>query len=194
MKYEDERQETPFATRDTMLDIRRHITELCFRGFGLKKRKPAKEPKNFAEWSEVSRARWKQTQDEIRAKQEAWDIQYIKDESTWLRNTCRDILNLISKANIMNPQTEHECDVQRDMQNEAIGLCDNLQRELTYIADTIPCNKNFLVQQYREIDKEIALLRGWRKSCNPAREQTMKRDAARRLKAEKAIMEAGAPK
>lgn len=49
MKYEDEREETPFATRDNMLDIRKHITELCFRGFGLKRRKLPKTPRNFAE-------------------------------------------------------------------------------------------------------------------------------------------------
>lgn len=188
MKYEDEREETPFATRDNMLDIRKHITELCFRGFGLKRRKLPKTPRNFADWSEESRARWIKTQEENKARQEACDMRFVEDESRWLADTCREILNLIDRANAINPQTEHECDVQRDMQNEAIGLCNNLKRELNYIAGTIPCNINFLAQQTKDVKKEIDLLRGWRKSCNPAREEAMKKDASRRLKAEKAAL------
>ena len=82
MKYEDQREETPFATRDNMLDIRKHITELCFRGFGLKKRKFPNTPKNFAVWSEESRAKWKKTQEDKLARQEEWDRKFVKEETS----------------------------------------------------------------------------------------------------------------
>ena len=55
MKLEDERKETPFAARDTILDIWMHLTELCFRGFGKKPRKMPNEPKNFSTWKEELR-------------------------------------------------------------------------------------------------------------------------------------------
>ena len=66
------------------------------------------------------------------------------------------------------------------MQNEAIGYCNNLKRELNHIADTIPCNKNFLVILTRDIDKEIAILRGWRKSCNVKRKEVLAKEIKQR--------------
>lgn len=189
MKYEDQRKETPFAARDNMLDIREHITELAFRGFGKKPRKAPKEPCNFEQWSEESRNKWRHTQDVRLQFMEECDRRFISEEFTWFNNTLRHMVDLIDQANTMSPQTEHECDIQRDMQNEVIGLCNNLIRELNHIAATIPCNKNFLVLAVNEIDREMALLRGWRKGCFPLREQCIKKDAARRLKAEQAILE-----
>ena len=186
MKYEDQRKETPFATRDNMLDIRNHVTELTFRGFGLKKRKTPKEPRNFGIWSEESRARWKAQQEELLARQETYDRMFVEDEAKILRDLCRQIVFLIDRSNTLNPQTVHECDIQRDQQNEAIGLCNNLQRELNHIAETIPCNRNFIALLEEDIDREIELLRGWRKACTPLRQQCLVRDIRRREKAQKA--------
>ena len=185
MKYEDQRKETPFATRDNMLDIRDHVTELTFRGFGKKKRKMPREPRNFGQWSEKSRERWISQQEELLARQEEYDRMFIEDESKVVRDLCRQIVFLIDRANTLNPQTVHECDIQRDLQNEAIGLCNNLQREMNHIAETIPCNRNFLAILSEDIDREIDLIRGWRKSCVPLREKAMILEMQRREKAEK---------
>lgn len=189
MKYEDDRKETPFAARDNMLDIRQHITELAYRAFGKKPRKLPKEPSNFMEWSEESRNKWKLTQESKLRYAEECDLHFVEEEFSWFNATLRRMVDLIDQANTLHPITEHECDVQRDMQDEVIGLCDNLVRELNYIAATIPCNKNFAVLVIKEIDTEQAILRGWRKSCFPLREQCMKKDELRRLKAEKAALD-----
>lgn len=58
MVLENERKETPFETRDNMLQVWKQLTELAFRGYGLQKRKPSKTPKNFDEWSEDSKKRY----------------------------------------------------------------------------------------------------------------------------------------
>ena len=58
MILETQRKETPFEVRDNMLDLWNQLTELSFRGYGLQKRKPPKEPKNFSTWSEESRKRY----------------------------------------------------------------------------------------------------------------------------------------
>ena len=184
MKYEDHRAETPFAARDNMLDIREHITELAFRGFGKKPRKLPNLPSNWDQWSEESRNKWTLTQETKLRFAEECDKRFIADEFAWFNATLRHMVDLIDQANTLSPQTEHECDIQRDMQNEVIGLCNNLIRELNHIAATIPCNKNFAVLVINEIDKEMAILRGWRKGCYPLRAHCMKNDALRRLKAE----------
>lgn len=182
MKYEDSRKETPFATRDHMLDVRKHVTELTFRGFGIKSRKLPKEPSNFSEWSAESRAKWKKQKEEERDRQAQFDRMFIEDESRVLRDLCRRIVFLIDQANVICPQTIHECDVQRDMQNEAIGLCSNLIRELNHIQDTIPSNANFLALLTEDIEKELDLLRGWRTSCWSARKRVAMMELQRKEK------------
>ena len=163
---EDKRTETPFAARDNMLDIWRKTTELGFRGFGRKNRKNPKEPRNFSKWSEESKRKWHVNVEKQLAWAEKCDEAFIINEFRVVDNLCREIVYVIDKANTINPQYLCECDQQRLLQDEAIGRCSNLIRELNHIADTIPCNKNFLVLLVEDIEKEIAILRGWRKSCN----------------------------
>jgi len=66
------------------------------------------------------------------------------------------------------------------MHDEAIGLCYNLKRELNHVAETIPCNKNYLTQQIDTINKEISLLQGWRKSQNKTRTTVLQNEIQRR--------------
>ena len=180
---EDKRSETPFAVRDNALDMRAQITELSFRRFGKKARKIPKEPRNFSEWSEGSQMQWKYNQAEKRMQQEQFDNWFIDNERTVLDEILRKIVFNIDRANMINPQFLRECDDQRSLQNEAIGLCGNLKRELGYIGMTIPANKNFLAATTDIIDKEIALLRGWRKECNKARANVLQMEIQRRATA-----------
>lgn len=69
------------------------------------------------------------------------------------------------------------------MHDEAIGLCKNLMRELNHIAETIPCNMNYLALQTESINKEIDLLKGWRKSFNLKRNEVLTAEIKRRTKA-----------
>lgn len=176
MLLESQRKETPFAARDNMLDIWKHATELSFRGFGRKKRKMPKEPKNFEKWSEESREKWRINMKEHVCEQEKWDLTFIQNETRVVDSLCRKIVYLIDRANTLNPQYLCECDQQRIMQDEAIGYCKNLERELNHIADTIPCNKNFLAIMTEDIEKELTILRGWRKSCNAIRDRVIQKE------------------
>ena len=184
---EDKRSETPFAVRDNALDMRMQITELSFRRFGKKNRKVPKEPRNFDEWSEESRARWKFQQTETRLQQEQFDNWFVNNERTVLDQILREIVFDIDRANTLNPQTLRECDDQRSLQDEAIGLCGNLKRELNYIGNVIPANKNYLAATMDIIDKEIALLRGWRKECNKTRDKVIQAEIKRRKTAAEKI-------
>ena len=166
MILKKDRKETKFEVMDNMLDIWKQITELSFRGFGKRMRKKPKIPKNFNEWSEESQNRWIANAERKLQQQEQWDMNFVNNETLVVDNICRKIIQLIDQANTMIPQTIMEFDQKRLLQDEAIGLCNNLKQELNHIADTIPCNKNFLAIQTDSIDREISLLRGWRKSFN----------------------------
>lgn len=177
---EKDRTETPFTTRDNMLEIWNRMTELSFRGFGLKKRKPPKTPGNFDTWSEKSRQSYLVKMEDKRKQQEQWDLMFIQNESRIVDDLCRQIVYLIDASNTISPQYLCECDDQRLKQDEAIGLCNNLKRELNHIAETIPCNKNFLAKITEDIAHEIELLKGWRKSCNAKRKSVIEKEISMR--------------
>lgn len=180
MKLEDQREETPFAVRDNALDMRREITELGFRRYGKKARTFPKFPSNWGIWSPESQAKWKQTQQTKLEQAEQFDEWFIQNERTVLDEILRNIIFKIDQANSINPQYLFECDDQRRLQDEVIGLCNNLIRELNYIGDTIPANKNFIARQTDIINKELALVRGWRKSCNETRAKVLEMEIKRR--------------
>lgn len=180
MTLEKDRKETKFDVMDNMLDIWKQITELSFRGFGVRKRKQPKIPKNFNDWSEASRNRWLINTQEKLQQQEKWDTNFILNETKVVDDICRKIIHLIDQANILIPQNVLECDQKRLLQDEAIGLCSNLKHELNHIADTIPCNRNFLTLQIDSINKEINLLRGWRKSFNKNRDEIIAKEIQKR--------------
>lgn len=165
----DNRKETPFAVRDNALTMRQRITELSFRRFGKKPRKIPKEPSNWNQWSDQSKERWREQQEIKRQQAEQFDEWLIQNERNVFDRLLRKIIFDIDQANTLNPKYLFECDKQRELIDEAIGLCSNLIRELNYIADTIPSNKNFIVITVEIIDKEITLLRGWRRSANESR-------------------------
>ena len=181
MKLEDKRAETPFAARDNMLDIWTHVTELCFRGFGKKKRKMSKEPRNFSEWSEESRNKWCIRQEENVKHQEYFDNLFISRETAVLDNLCRQIVYNIDGANELKPQYVFECDMQMKMQDDAIKICCNMKRELNHIIVSIPSNKNFIVKLQEDIDTEIKILRGWRQSYNAIRKKAIENEINQRM-------------
>ena len=180
MLLESQRKETPFDVRDNMLELWNQLTELSFRGYGLQKRKPPKEPKNFSVWSEESKKKYNEKLQEKLKNQQHWDQKFIDNEFKVIDDLCRRIVYLIDRANSMNPQYLCEWDKQRLYHDEAIGLCYNLKRELNHIAETIPCNKNFLTLQIDTVLKEISLLQGWRKKNNPKRGEITQKEIERR--------------
>lgn len=180
MKLEDQREETPFAARDNMLDIWTHCTEFSFRGFGKRRRKMPKDPKNFYKWSDESKARWKRQQEENIKRQEYYDSLFVSRETNVIDSICREIVFLIDAANTIDPQYICECDDQRLTQDKAIRRCNNLKRELNHIMDAIPSNKNFIVKLQKDIDNEINILRGWRQSCIKKRTEVIQKEIRQR--------------
>lgn len=169
----EKRQETPFTVRINALDMRQKITEYSFRRFGKKPRTMPKQPSNWEKWSDKSREDWTRKEEEKLANAEKFDDWFITNERTIIDRMLRRILFDIDKANIMRPVTVAECDKQRELMDDAIGTCSNLIHELQYIAETIPSNKNFVIKTVELIEKELRLLRGWRKSTNANREKVM---------------------
>lgn len=182
MVLKDKRKETPFATRDNMLDIWDKATELSFRGFGKKPRKMPKTPKNASQWSQKSLDKWRENEELKLQRAEQFDLMFISQETKVVDNLCRTIVYKIDAGNSFTPQYLCEWNEQRIYQNEAISACNNLKRELNHIGSVLPCNKNFIAQLCGEIDKELDLLHRWKKSTTPNRKKIIEKLIERKRK------------
>ena len=72
----------------------------------------------------------------------------------------------ITAANSIYPVNLMEVDLRRGLQDKAIANCEQLLQQLIYCADVMPLQSSKIEPYAEMIDKEIALLKGWRKTTN----------------------------
>jgi len=83
---------------------------------------------------------------------------------SYVMDVLKDLMINITKANSIYATNIYECNVRRNYQNEAIADCFCLLEEFQYIISVVPVNAEKYMPYVELIDKEIALLKGWRKS------------------------------
>lgn len=101
---------------------------------------------------------------------------FIDDLRESIMTCMREITQHITIANTIYPNSIYECDVRRQHQDIAIGQCEFLLQELRYVMSVVPLNVNKLMPYVDMIEKEIALLKAWRKSDNTTRNKIIKRE------------------
>ena len=98
----------------------------------------------------------------------------IEEYPEWLINHCRNnllvlchnlIMNIASAYSI-NPVNLYECEQKRMIQNYAIGNCDQILQEMTFIIDTFPIDANKYMRYVEMVLREIELLKSWRRKGN----------------------------
>lgn len=148
--------------------MRRAITDLLLRDFGYSHAKSEKRLKNivkgktYDELTEEEKLRY----DRQMERNEAFFDWFITSERDEIVNCLREIQKETFIANSIYPTCCEELTERRLHQDLAIGQCYRLQQELQYAIETLPVNVNLFLNFSDSIQKEIALLKGWRKSDN----------------------------
>lgn len=106
-----------------------------------------------------------------------WIIDYFRKSIITLLNC---MMNNIVAANSIYPITIEEVNYRRVLQDKAIANCEQLFQELTYLADMLPISLIKVEPFADTIDKEIALLKGWRKSTNAMARKVQNKQSAYR--------------
>lgn len=75
----------------------------------------------------------------------------------------------INRANSLYPTTIHECDMRRDIQNEAIAYCNVVLNQMQTINDIYDIDLNLFVECLDLLEEELRLLKKWRQSDNKLR-------------------------
>lgn len=163
----NKRTQSKWEFYNTAIKLRNDIIVLLLRDFGIKTRQ---RDIDF----------YKHHMNEEDAKEfeellDKYEIQKIPEEyPSWLINKFRDSifdilrsLHLcITRAYTIYPTIEREWEEKRIWQDRAIGCCENLLQEFTVVIDILPVDANKYIRYVEQIEKEILLLKAWRKSSN----------------------------
>ena len=161
----------------TAIKLRKEITQNLLRDFGVKNR-DAVRSKNFPDDElrvkivqeypkmELFFNKYTRMQEEIRTRDVVseypyWLVFRFRDE---MMDLLKQLIDNITDANSIYPINLHELEVRRDYQTAAIGACEKMLQELQYIIEVLPVDANKLLRYVDMIDKEVALLKGWRKA------------------------------
>lgn len=163
-----ERKESKFEVFHHFYKVRRDITDLMLRDFGYSNKKSEQYLlKIFGNRSyEELTDNEKEHYDRRKEKTNAFEDWFIKDQRQVIMDCLRDIQQYIFMANSIYPQYKEELIERRIYQDKALGQCHRLIQELQYIIETLPVDVNKYLSISESIEKEIKLIKGWRKSDN----------------------------
>lgn len=171
----DENKPNNFNTFNHALDLRLTITELLLRDFGLKVKKENILKLKNSSISEEDNAIIESLFDKYRYEpvcESEFPSWFVENNRKVLMNLCNDLISHISHANSIYPVYKSEYFQRRNLQNLAIGDCENILQEFTYAIDILPLDINKFMPIVDMIEKQIALLKGWRKSDASLLEKT----------------------
>ncbi len=161
----------------TAIKLRKELTQRLLRDFGVKTPENAKA-KNFPDdglrveivkqWPkmEIFFNKYTRMQEELRTRDVVseypyWLVFRFRDE---MMDTMKKLIDNIVAANTIYPIDEAELSTRRAYQTSAIANCEQLLQELQYIMEVLPIDVNKLLKYVDMIQKEIGLLKGWRKA------------------------------
>lgn len=164
------------------LDLRKYLTMTLLRDFGLKDKLQDKSyfiPVNNL--SEVDRKQLSELLHKCDHVAVSTNIPYwlIRQEQKFLSIKCRKLISAISSANNIYMKTLADADQRRCFQNKAICIVENIIQELQFLVTVFgaPCTKS--LEKYSEMaERELSLLKGWRKSDNKRRQAIVEKLSA----------------
>ena len=167
-------------------ELRREITLLLLRDFGVKDK--VRTVKSLYGISNMEPEDTKKIQEMVEKYGMCGSI--VEEYPMWLidkmrnnvLNICHSMIMNITQANTIYPMSEEEFHDRRNFQNHAIGNCEQLLQEMQYIISIIPVDAQKYMRYVDMIEKEIALLKGWRKSDNKILKKIRENEAAKAQK------------
>lgn len=105
---------------------------------------------------------------EIADEYPEWVVVKLRD-SIW--DLLRDMMVNITRAYTVWATNKSEAEERRNAQNRAIADCESILKELELAIDILPVDAEKYMPYVEAIEREIALLKGWRKADNKRNEK-----------------------
>jgi hypothetical protein len=162
------RKESQFEVFHHFYKVRKNITDLLLRDFGYSAKKSDEYlSKIFGGRPYEELKEHEQKHYNLRKKKtNSFEEWFILDQRQAVMDCLRSIMENIFVANSIYPSYPEELVERRIYQDKAIGQCYRLLQELQYAIETLPVDMKAYLRFANDIEKEITLLKGWRKSDN----------------------------
>lgn len=161
------RKESNFKFYYHAVEMRKNIMFLLLRDFGVKDRIRSidfyankMEESDAGKFNELLK---KYEIVKISEEYPQWLITKFRDSVFQL---VQDLVHAITNAYTIWPTNQAEYEEKRIWQDRAIMACESLLQDFTLIIDILPIDANKYIRYVDNIEEEINLLKGWRKSCN----------------------------
>ena len=148
------------------INLRGEVTKLLLRDLGIKstvRNIRVNTKKMEVEDAEIFTELLEKYQLKIAGDYPEWLIDKLRS-SIW--EIMRDMMINITRAYTIWATNQAEVNERRLSQDRAIACCESLLKELELAIDVLPIDAEKYMRYVAMIDKEIALLKGWRKSDN----------------------------
>ena len=162
------RKESQFEVFHHFYKMRRDITDLLLRDFGYSSKKSEQYLQRLfggRSYDELNDTE-KQHYNLRKGKTNAFEKWFILDQRQAVTDCLRGVGENIFVANSIYPLYPEELIERRIHQDRAIGQCNRLLQELQYAIETLPVDINVYLRFAESIEKEINLIKGWRKADN----------------------------
>ena len=169
-----DRKEAKYEFYRNAVKLQRAMLLLVRRHFGLKTRSRTFDVKALSEkMPETDKAMFEQVckQNGITGLEGEYDLWLLEMIRELIFKDAGEMLRNITDAFTIYPTNLSEYFRKREHQNEALCCCERLIQDLEMAVDTLPIKASKVLPYVEQIDKEVRLLKGWRKSDNKLRRQ-----------------------
>lgn len=162
------RKESQFEVFENYSRIRKQAYLLVKNNLGYDPKTYNKEvesvlhPHSLNELDEAHQEIWKTKH----AKAIEFEVWWIWDAKQWIMNSLRNLCSYLYMANSIYPQCKEELDVRRSYQSRCIGICQSIVTELQMLRQDVTSNLRLILTLVDLLNKEIDLIKAWRKSDN----------------------------
>lgn len=158
------------------IKLRKEMTDLLLRDFGVKARNRDVNvlPKKYSMDKEDGDKFLELCEKyKITTMLESYPDWLVREFRETILSNLRQLMKNITSANTIYPVCMAEYEERRLCQNRAIANCETLLQEMVYVMTIMPVDADKYMKYVDYIQREIALLKGWRKSDNKIRDKLL---------------------
>lgn len=162
------RKQSQFEVFHHFYRVRKDITDLLLRDFGYNEKKAKQHlekmfgGRSYEELDDNEKSHYEKR----KKRTDSFEEWFILDQREAVMNCLRDIQQNLFVANSIYPSYPEELVERRICQDKALGHCYRLLQELQYAIETLPVDIKAYLRFAEDIEKEISLIKGWRKADN----------------------------
>lgn len=164
-----DRRESPLRVLTHWMEVRLSFKRLFVFNFGYDKKKVIQEVRReyrVYEPTDQMKPHRLELFKAVIAMNEKAALEILEDSRKFLMDGFRQVEDHIYIANTIYPTTPEELSLRRCHQDEALGICFSMMKELEFIMRAMPVHSEKFPPYIQMLNEELSLLKSWRSSNN----------------------------